>query len=158
MTDKERGYIQQIAAEGLIVSTLNTSFPAERIFDNENFLSLLYYCGMLTITGTEMDKFVLGIPNNNVRIQYYEYILTESQRDAAIDITELRNASRTMALRGDIHPALTLIAEAYGQVSSVRRYAGDRKVEQMARDTELHLITMQMRCTELLRIEEVALQ
>ena len=240
MTDKERGYIQQIAAEGFIVSTLNASFPAERIFDNENFISLLYYYGMLTITGTEMDELVLGIPNNNVRIQYYEYILTESQRDAAIDITELRSAFRTMALRGDIRPALTLIAEAYRQVSSVRssiegernlqgflaaylsltplyliapevelahgycdlflmpdrrrypqvahsyilelkyltargteaeaerqwadaaaqvrRYAGDGKVGQMAQNTELHLITMQMRTTELLRIEEIGMQ
>ena len=240
MTDKERGYIQQIAAEGFIVSTLNTSFPAERIFDNENFISLLYYYGMLTITGTELDKLILGIPNNNVRIQYYEYLLNEYRPLSRIDTQDLDRAFHTMALRGDIRPALTLIAEAYRQVSSVRssiegernlqgflaaylsltplyliapevelnhgycdlflmpdsrrypqvahsyilelkyltargteaeaerqwadaaaqvrRYARDRKVEQMAQNTELHLITMQMRGTELLRIEEIGMQ
>ena len=238
MTDKERGYIQQIAAEGFIVSSINTSFPAECIFDNENFISLLYYYGMLTITGTELDKLVLGIPNNNVRIQYYEYLLTEYRPLSRIDTQDLDRAFHTMALRGDIRPALSLIAEAYRQVSSVRssmegernlqgflaaylsltplyliapevelnhgycdlflmpdrrrypqvahsyilelkyltahsteaeaerqwaeaaaqvrRYVRDRKVEQMAGDTELHLIAMQMRGTELLRIEEVA--
>ena len=40
-------------------------------------------------------------------------------------------------------------------VDQVRRYTADRKVQQMTKDTELHLIRMQMRTTELLRIEEV---
>ena len=40
-------------------------------------------------------------------------------------------------------------------IDQVRRYTADRKIQQMTRDTELHLIRMQMRTTELLRIEEV---
>ena len=237
MSERERGYIQQIAAEGSIVADLHYSFPAERIFDEGNFVSLLYYYGMLTIVGTDMDELVLGIPNNNVRKQYYDYILEECQRDAAINISQLRAAYRTMASRGDIKPALSLIAEAYKNTSSVRsgmqgernlqgfmcayfsmtalyliapevemshgycdiflmpdrmrypevahsyiielkyltakdsdatadqqwaeavdqvrKYINDRKVQQMTRDTELHLIRMQMRTTELLRIDEV---
>ena len=237
MSERERGYIQQIAAEDSIVADLHYSFPAERIFDEGNFISLLYYYGMLTIVGTDMDELVLGIPNNNVRKQYYDYILEECRRDAAINISQLRAAYRTMASRGDIKPALTLIAEAYKNTSSVRsgiegernlqgfmcayfsmtalyliapevemahgycdiflmpdrmrypevahsyiielkyltakdteataeqqwteaidqvrKYVNDRKVQQMTKDTELHLIRMQMRTTELLRIDEV---
>ena len=237
MSERERGYIQQIAAEGSIVTDLHYSFPAERIFDEGNFISLLYYYGMLTIVGTNMDELVLGIPNNNVRKQYYDYILEESRCNATINISQLRAAYRTMASRGDIKPALSLIAEAYKNTSSVRssiegernfqgfmcayfsltalyliapevemshgycdiflmpdrkrypevahsyiielkyltakdteakaeeqwqeavdqvrRYTADCKVQQMTKDTELHLIRMQMRTTELLRIEEV---
>ena len=40
--------------------------------------------------------------------------------------------------------------------AQVRRCARDRKVGELARDTQLHLIAMQMRGSELLRIEEVA--
>ena len=40
-------------------------------------------------------------------------------------------------------------------VEQVRRYATDRKVEVMARDTELHLLVMQVRVCELVRLEEV---
>ena len=120
MSERERGYIQQIAAEGSIVADLHMSFPAEHIFDKGNFVSLLYYYGMLTIVSTNMDELVLGILNNNVRKQYYDYILEESQYDAAINISQLRAAYRTMASKGDIKPALTLIAEANKNTSSVR--------------------------------------
>ena len=238
MSERERGYIRQIAAEGSIVTDLHYSFPAERIFDEGNFISLLYYYGMLTIVGTKLSKLILGIPNNNVRKQYYEYMLNECRPLARIDTHDLDEAYFAMALDGDIKPALTLIAEAYKQVSSVRsgmegernlqgfmcayfsltalyliapevemahgycdiflmpdrqrypevahsyivelkyltakdseakaeeqwaeavdqvrQYVQDRKVQQMTRDTELHLIRMQMRLTELIRIEEVS--
>ena len=237
MSDRERGYIQQIAAEGTIVADVHDSFPVERIFDEGNFISLLYYYGMLTIVDTKLSKLVLGIPNNNVRKQYYEYLLNECRPLARIDTHNLDEAYFAMALNGEIKPALALIAEAYKQVSSVRsgmqgernlqgficaylsltplyliapeiemahgycdiflmpdrkrypevahsyivelkyltakdteataeeqwqqvaeqvrKYVNDRKVQQMTIDTELHLIRMQMRLTELVRIEEV---
>ena len=237
MGTEQHNTLQQIAAEGSIVADLHVSFPAEHIFDEGNFVSLLYYYGMLTIVGTKLSKLILGIPNNNVRKQYYEYMLTECRPLARIDTHELDEAYFTMALQGDIRPALTLIAEAYKNISSVRsgmegernlqgficaylsltplyliapevemahgycdiflmpdrkrypevahsyiielkyltaidtdataeeqwheaaeqvrRYVQDRKVQQMIDGTELHLIRMQMRLTELLRIEEV---
>ena len=40
-------------------------------------------------------------------------------------------------------------------VSQVRRYATDRKVGVMTRDTELHLLVMQVRVCELVRLEEI---
>ena len=120
MGTEQHNTLQQIAAEGSIVADLHMSFTAEHIFDKGNFVSLLYYYGMLTIVSTNMDELVLGIPNNNVRKQYYDYILEESQYDAAINISQLRAAYRTMASKGDIKPALTLIAEANKNTSSVR--------------------------------------
>ena len=130
MTDTERGYIGQIAAEGFIISTLNTSFPAERIFDKENFISLLYYYGMLTVTGRDMDELVLGIPNNNVRKQYYEYMLTEYEHETTIDISALRKAYRKMSRQGDIREALTIITEAYKETAAVRNgIEGERNAQ-----------------------------
>ena len=130
MTDKEKGSIRQIAAEGSIVADLHMSFPAERIFDEGNFISLLYYYGMLTMTGTRLDKLVLGIPNNNVRKQYYEYLLNEYRPLARVDTHDLDEGFYTMAVEGDIRPALTLIAQAYDAVSSVRSgMQGERNVQ-----------------------------
>ena len=237
MGDEQRSILQQIAAERKFVSNINTSFPAERIFDQDNFVSLLYYYGMLTIVGTDLDSLVLGIPNNNVLKQYYEYLLTEYKLTSGINTQELGSAFRAMATLGDYNTALTMIAEGYNKVSSnrdaiegernfqgffmaylsltalyltvpememnhgycdiflmpdkknypsvkhsyiielkylsakdseeearkqwdegveqVRRYASDRKVEVMTRDTELHLLVMQVRVCELVRLEEV---
>ena len=120
MTDTERGYIGQIAAEGFIISTLNTSFPAERIFDKENFISLLYYYGMLTVTGRYGDMLRLGIPNNNVRRQYYEYLVNDYHNESRIDTGNLRMAYYDMAMKGQWQRPLQIITEAYKETASVR--------------------------------------
>ena len=41
------------------------------------FKSLLYYYGLLTIGGTDGMDTILSIPNNNVRKQFYEYLVIE---------------------------------------------------------------------------------
>lgn len=66
--------IEEIAAKGEIKVRLQTSFPAERIADMENFRSLLYYYGMLTICGTHGDRLRMCIPNLCVREQYYDFL------------------------------------------------------------------------------------
>ena len=67
-----KGVIRTIAENGEITCRLEETFPAHKITDPEVFPSLLFYYGMLTIKGTKGAKLVLGIPNNNVRKQYYE--------------------------------------------------------------------------------------
>ena len=61
--------IQQIIAEGSITAQIATSFPAEKMADTENFKSLLFYFGMLSIQGTDFGSAILDIPNLTVREQ-----------------------------------------------------------------------------------------
>ncbi|MDO4165166.1 MAG: ATP-binding protein [Bacteroides sp.] len=130
MGEEQRGMIQEIATKGKIEATLNLSFPAERIYDKQNFVSLLYYYGMLTMTGTYGDLLELSIPNNNVRMQYYEYLLEEYQRNENIDFIRLKTAYREMAFGGVWHPAMQLIADAYGKHSTVRTaIQGERNLQ-----------------------------
>ena len=63
--------IEEIAAKGEILVNLHTSFPAEKIVETDNFRSLLYYYGLLTMCGTRGDRIVMCIPNNCVREQYF---------------------------------------------------------------------------------------
>ena len=67
-----KGVIRTIAEDGEIVCKLYETFPAHEITKPEVFPSLLFYYGMLTIKETLGNQLVLGIPNNNVRKQYYE--------------------------------------------------------------------------------------
>ena len=59
--------IQTLVTKGFIVGTLQTGFPAEKICDPDNFLSLLYYFGMVTIAGTYRGKTRFVIPNEMER-------------------------------------------------------------------------------------------
>ena len=48
--------IQSLVTKGYVTGALNENFPAERINDPDNFLSLLFYFGMVTIDGTYLTK------------------------------------------------------------------------------------------------------
>ena len=69
-----KGIIYEIAQKGDIIGNIEESFPAKMLVDPKIFVSLLFYYGMLTIKGTRGTRLILGIPNNNVRKQYYELL------------------------------------------------------------------------------------
>ena len=117
---ERKGIIRKIAEEGQIVAPLYESFSAYQIPKAEIFPSLLFYYGMLTIKGTRGSKLVLGIPNNNVRKQYYGYLEEEYQNIAYVDTNRLTDYYYDMAYDGKWEEGLRFMAEAYAKVSSVR--------------------------------------
>ena len=115
-----KGVIRTIAEKGEIVCELFESFPAHKITDPEVFPSLLFYYGMLTIKGTFGTQLILGIPNNNVRKQYYGYLLEEYQEVNHINLNSLTTMFTYMAFEGKWREPLELMAKDYAKVSSVR--------------------------------------
>lgn len=117
---ERKGIIRKIAEEELIVTQLYESFSAYQIPKAEIFPSLLFYYGMLTIKGTRGSKLILGIPNNNVRKQYYGYLEEEYQAKAYVDVNQLTDYYYDMAYDGKWEEGLRFMADAYAKVSSVR--------------------------------------
>ena len=115
-----KGVIYEIAEQGEIISNLETTFPAETLTNPKMFVSLLFYYGMLTIKGTHGSRLMLGIPNNNVRKQYYEYLLEQYEEKASLDTNLLEDYFYDMAYDGKWHDALQFLADSYAKVSSVR--------------------------------------
>lgn len=117
---ERKGIIRKIAEEEQIVTQLYESFSAYQIPKAEIFPSLLFYYGMLTIKGTRGSKLILGIPNNNVRKQYYGYLEEEYQAKAYVDVNQLTDYYYDMAYDGKWKEGLRFMADAYAKVSSVR--------------------------------------
>ncbi len=115
-----KGIIRTIAETGQIVCRLVETFPARMITDPEIFPSLLFYYGMLTIKGTFGSQLILGIPNNNVRKQYYGYLLEEYQAVKYVNLSDLEYKFTLMAFEGQWRTALDSMVAAYANVSSVR--------------------------------------
>lgn len=125
-----KGILYQIAEEGEIVSTLATSFPASALTDPNIFISLLFYYGMLTIKGTRGDKMIFCIPNNNVRKQYYEYLLEQYEEKSPLNTSKLTDYYYDMAYDGKWREGLLFMADAYAKVSSVRdSIEGERNLQ-----------------------------
>ncbi len=117
---ERKGIIHKIAEEGQIVAQLEPQFSAYQIPKAEIFPSLLFYYGMLTIKGTRGSKLILGIPNNNVRKQYYGYLEEEYQAKSYVDTNKLTDYYYDMAYDGVWEEGLRFMADAYAKVSSVR--------------------------------------
>ncbi len=125
-----KGVLRKITEEGRILTSLFNSFSADELTKPEIFPSLLFYYGMLTLVGTRGDRVILGIPNNNVRKQYYEYLLEEFQSKGDINLNGLKDLFDGMTFDGDWHPALEFIAHAYKDNSSVRSsIEGERNIQ-----------------------------
>ena len=73
---------------------------------------------------------VLGIPNNNVRKQYYTYLLENYRPMSEVSMTKMRMLFMQMAFEGQWEEALRYIAEAYQKLSSVRdMIEGERNIQ-----------------------------
>ena len=114
-----KSVLKEIINQGYIWAELRESFPAEDLVDPDLFPSLLYYYGMLTIIGKRGRRVKLGIPNENVRRQYYGYVLDEYNKDAKINNNHLADRYDVMALDGNIKPAIEYIAEGYKNCTSI---------------------------------------
>lgn len=116
--------IQQIVTEGTITAQISTSFPAEKMADTENFKSLLFYFGMLSIQGTDFGSAVLGIPNLTVREQLYTYLI-EAYREAKIfdlDLSSFSSLVKGMALRGEWEPVFRYFSRELERQSAIREF------------------------------------
>ena len=122
--------IHDIAEKGFIKARLVSHFPAEKMMEFGNVVSLLYYYGMLTIGGVVGDRLKLIIPNNNVRLQYYQYLLDEYSSIHSIDISDLDDAFDEAALEGDWQPLISFICKAYHDTTAVRQLIeGERNLQ-----------------------------
>ena len=73
--------LRHVIGDGRVDAEVQPSFPLERLNERENFLSLLYFFGLLSFRHVSGDTPRLGIPNQTVRRLMYGYL-----RDAWRDV------------------------------------------------------------------------
>ena len=113
--------IQTLVSQGYITGELKDGFPAANIVDSDNFVSLLYYFGMLTVSGTYKGKTKLIIPNQVVREQLYTYLLnTYNEADLSFNNHEKDELSSALAYDGAWQSYFDYTAEC------LKRYASQR--------------------------------
>ena len=113
--------IQDLVTRGFVTGKLVENFPAERINDPDNFLSLLFYFGMVTIDGEYKGATKFVIPNEVVRDQMYTYLLdTYRENDLTYEAYDKGKLESKLAFDGDYKPYFDYIADC------LKRYASQR--------------------------------
>lgn len=124
--------LQHIVESGEVTSNINLSFPLERLLNRENFISLLYYFGLLSFIDERNGQTFLQIPNQTIKTLLYGYI-----RDAfadvdvfRLDLWKLANLVNMMAYHGDWQPFFAFLTEEIHKQTSIRDYLNGEKVIQ----------------------------
>jgi hypothetical protein len=120
----------EIAQKGYICGKIEESFPACRLTNPTLFTSLLFYYGMVSITGIQGAQPQLGIPNNNVRVQYYNYLVEEISKIQHVDTKTMDAVYEAAALEGKWQEMVAFLCTSYHKYSSVRSaIEGERNVQ-----------------------------
>ena len=116
--------VQEIVEKGSTTGIIIDSFPAEDIVKTRNFKSLLYYYGMLTISGMEMGEPILSVPNWAVREQLYGYMadIYKDSADLYLETDKLVDRMKRMAYKGEWENCFTYIADRLNAQSSDRDF------------------------------------
>ncbi len=131
--EQRRDLLETIAADGGIQSRIVRQFGVQGLASREQFLSFLYYLGMLTLgaappsVSSAGPGYHLEIPNRVIRDLQWEHlaILLADQGKIRIDTRDLDEPLRAMATGGDIAPFLALfhtrVVKALG-IKDLRRF------------------------------------
>jgi hypothetical protein len=114
--------LKEIIEEGSTSSAIVKGFPLEELMEVENFKSLLFYLGLLTIKAPEKDKLRLEIPNETIKRLYYDYI-KDAYRETGIfslDLSKYSDLMTDMAYDGKWEPLLKFITGRMQESMSLR--------------------------------------
>jgi hypothetical protein len=102
-----------IMKNGGITAEIASRFSMDEMYNDQYFISLLFYMGLLTIDHVELGSMILKIPNYSIKTLYWEY-LEQLTRDLNADvIIDLREESATMKAlaKGDPAPYIEYISK-----------------------------------------------
>ena len=113
--------IQTLVSQGYITGELKKGFPAKFIANPDNFISLLYYFGMLTIDGTLYGETKFTIPNQVVREQLFGYLLdTYNEIDLSYSSYDKNKLDSRLAYLGEWREYFQYIADCLYTYASQR--------------------------------------
>ena len=111
---------ETLAAEGEICFPLSESFPADQIQSPENFLSLFYYYGIVTMKERREGADWFQIPNVCVKRQVFDYLRSRYEHSHSPNWQEWSRLARMFAYRGEWRPFLERLAADFADTTPVR--------------------------------------
>ncbi|MEK7254659.1 MAG: AAA family ATPase, partial [Bacteroidota bacterium] len=124
--------LKAIIEQGEYVGDVATSFPVEALMQQDNFVSLLYYFGLLSFAGEREGRPLLRIPNETVWQLMYGYLRAAYQEVEVFkpSLWTLGELLNRMAYRGEWSAFFDYLSEQIQQQASVRDYLQGEKMIQ----------------------------
>ena len=114
--------LKEVIEKGRISAVIQDGFSLENVADEYNFISLLFYFGLLTIEGRQLSKYVLTIPNETIRRLFYDYI-REAYNETnvfSLSLSTYGNLMERLAADGEWEPLFDYISGLMRESMSLR--------------------------------------
>ncbi|MDR0575212.1 MAG: ATP-binding protein, partial [Tannerella sp.] len=129
--ERNRDTLIQIMKEDGVVAEIAQQFPLDVLYDDDYFVSLLFYMGLLTIKEPYLNKSRLQIPNYSVKTLYWEYIIRivrENSPGMTVQTRYLDEMIEALAFEGDPKRFINYVSEnAFGKLSDYDLQRFDEK-------------------------------
>jgi len=115
--------LKQVIETGTTSTVIQEGFPIQSMGKPENFFSLLFYFGLLTITGeTPGRRAILSVPNEFTWKLYYDYLhsIYDETNIFKIDSDRFSLLMEEMAIEGKWEEAISYVAERMNNSLGVR--------------------------------------
>ncbi|UCH94166.1 MAG: AAA family ATPase [Candidatus Aminicenantes bacterium] len=124
--------LRQVVEDGSIKSKLVKEFPVETLAAPENFISLLFYFGLLTIKKESEGMTVFEIPNQTIKTLYYDYIIWFSNKVGltSINMDKLNSLLQGMAYYGKWREFFKYLSDMLNECTSLRDFIREEKIIQ----------------------------
>jgi hypothetical protein len=86
--------LEELIETGRVEALLTQQFSFEKPFDQDDFISLLFYLGLITIGGTDMAQLKFHFPNYVIKELYWAFFLESVKEQYQLDLKRLRYARK----------------------------------------------------------------
>ncbi|MDR1720602.1 MAG: ATP-binding protein, partial [Dysgonamonadaceae bacterium] len=112
--DKNRQTLIGIMKDGGIEAPIISQFSLDMAYDDEYFVSQLFYLGLLTIRNVPLVHPFLMIPNYSIQTLYWDYLLkriNNSIPQQNISTLKLNSAMQSLAMEGKVDTFIRYVSE-----------------------------------------------
>lgn len=115
LINREENYkiLNELLLEGEIVANLTESFELDKRFSTDDFISMLYYNGYITIKKLDVMQLKFAIPNYVTEVLYASYFLelTDIEKNYKIDTSKISSAIIELGQFGKIESLVKKVQE-----------------------------------------------
>lgn len=131
--------LEKIILERTVRGRLNQQFSFAKKFRSNDFISLLFYHGFLTIDRKLSTWIFFKIPNYVIQKLYYDYFLElmEDRKHVNMQVEAMEDAVFEMAFKGNPHPFFDIIHNILHQLADKDYQRFDEKYVKIIMFTSL---------------------
>ena len=122
LKDPDQNYqvIDQLIHDGFVTSQLTEQFSFDRDFTRQDFISLLFYMGFISIENAQGPRLHFTTPNFVIKGLYWEYFtqLLQERFSVQIEVSQIENAFYELAYQNQLAPFLKLIESVLKELSN----------------------------------------